>query len=136
IYMEPDWGGISKFSTSNPDSTIIEIGYQDQFNVVSDESPYAFEQVIYLSKIDSLCNANDIDLFLVTLPYHSLYSSKIDTSYSRLLDQTIEGIKYARHLCFSDIDILPEFMSDGTHLNSKGSDIYSKMINDAICNPE
>ncbi len=136
IYTEPDWGGISQFNSSNPDSAIIEIGYRDQFSIVGDENPYAYEQITWLSKIDSLCYANDVDLYLVTLPYHILYTSKIDDSYTVLLEQTIEGIKYATHLRFNDINIAPELLSDGTHLNTKGSDIFSKMIDEAIQNSQ
>ncbi len=132
VFSGPDWGGISTSFNNNPDSTIINTVFGDQYRIMSNESPYASEQMIYLSKIDSLCHANEIDLLLVSLPYHSAYYSKIDTYYIDIFEENVEVVKYAKHINYLDARVDPELMSDGTHLNSNGSDLYSKRINDFI----
>lgn len=136
VYKGPDWGGSGSSHKENPEAEIIYSTYQEVFSVVDRENPYPFEQMSYLQKIDSLCYSHHIDLYLVSLPYHPIFLSLIDANYHIILSQAINKMQNAKYINFLSFDVTPDLMSDGTHLNKKGSDIITKMINDMISSRE
>lgn len=88
------------------------------------------EQIEYLYNIDSICHAHNIRLILVTTPYHPDYLERVDSLYINLLDQTVDSMKNITYISYLNYRTDPKIMSDAVHLNSRGSDIFSKMIND------
>ena len=70
IYRKPDWGGLTKSDHKNPDSAIVDMAFNQHFKIVLSEDQYSSVQIKYLFRIDSICNVNDINLVLVSLPFH------------------------------------------------------------------
>ena len=128
IYRKPDWGGLTESNKKNPDSKIIDMLFKQHFNIVLSENQYSSVQIKYLSKIDSICNVNDISLVLVSLPNHPLYLKKIDDLYYNILNHSVNSMSNVKYINYLDYEINPELMSDANHLNSKGGDIFSKYL--------
>ena len=79
-------------------------------------------------KIDRLCSENNIDLILVSTPYHFDYKEKIDRKYFDFFSKSLKKLKHRRHLNFIEDPIAPRFMSDANHLNKLGAQKYSRII--------
>jgi hypothetical protein len=132
IYLKLDWGGFYKSNSENPDSLIIMEGLKRHYKKVASERRYSTEQIKYLHQIDSLCKLNNINLYLVSTPYHPLYKKNIAPYYFDNFKKVLDNIKNTRHINYLDCQIDPDLMADGTHLNYKGSEFFSKMINENI----
>ena len=128
IYRKPDWGGLTASDCKNPDSLIIDAAFKQHFKIVLSENQYSSVQIKYLSKIDSICNVNDINLVLVSLPFHPLYMNKLDNFYRKILDQTVNSMNKEKYINYLDYKINPYLMSDESHLNTKGGDIFTKYL--------
>jgi hypothetical protein len=132
IYKGPELNGLYISKKENPDPTIVNKAFIQHFGTKKNIKPNYESQLKYLLLIAKLCDENNIDLILVSTPYHSLYKKQIEKNYFKILNQTINIIPKARYISFLKDSISPELMSDGNHLNSSGGDIYSKKINNFI----
>lgn len=135
IYIKSDWGGFYTSNNENPDSTIVLKTLKTHYTIASSENRHSKEQIKYLHLIDSLCKSNNINLFLVSTPYHPFYKKSIDPYYFNSLEEVLSTMKNINYINYLDYQIDPSLMSDGNHLNSKGSEIFSKMMNENINTP-
>lgn len=132
IYNTPNWGGFGESTNSNPNLEIINRTFNMHYSIKQKEAKFSYSQRTYLYKIDSLCTENNIDLILVSTPYHFRYKEKIDASYFVFFSETLSRLNHRYHLNYMDDKIDPSFMSDANHLNKFGAKIYSKIIKKEI----
>ena len=132
IYSTPDWGGFYESNNSNPNMEIINSTFNMHFSIKQNEEKFSYSQRNYLYKIDSLCADNNIDLILVSTPYHYRYKEKIDAEYLDFFSETLKKINHRYHLNFIADKIDPSFMSDANHLNKFGAKCYSEIIRKEI----
>jgi hypothetical protein len=128
IYSTPDWGGFKVSTNSNPNKEIINTTFNMHFSIKQNEDKFSYSQRTYLYKIDSLCTFNNIDLILLSTPYHSRYKEKIDTEYDKFFSESLRKLNHRTHLNFMADKINPNFMSDANHLNKLGAKKYSEII--------
>ncbi|WP_422091138.1 hypothetical protein [Tenacibaculum ovolyticum] len=128
IYSTPDWGGFKESTNSNPNIEIINTTFNMHFSIKQNEEKFSYSQRTYLSKIDSLCINNNIDLILISTPYHFRYKEKIDPKYFDFFSESLRKLNHRYHLNFITDKIDPIFMSDANHLNKLGAKKYSKII--------
>lgn len=126
----PDWGGYFYSKYSDPDTSIINKNLFKHFEGVSDR--YCSSQVKYLKEIIDLCSVKNIQIILISTPYHPYYLKKVNNYYKNILKQTIKETGDANYISYLGDKINAGLMSDGIHLNAEGSAVYSKMINDTI----
>lgn len=126
------WGGFYKSNNENPDSLIIRKTLKMHYSITSSEKKTSSDQIKYLHQIDSLCKSNNITLFLVSTPYHPYYIKNIDPYYFKKFKKVLGEMNDVKHINYLDYQIDPFFMSDGNHLNYKGSKIFSKKINEML----
>lgn len=132
IYSTPDWGGFKGSTNSNPNKEIINATFNMHFSIKQNEEKFSYSQRTYLYKVDSLCTHNNIDLILVSTPYHSRYKEKIDTEYFEFFSESLRKLNHRTHLNFIADKISPDFMSDANHLNKLGAEKYSEIIKKEI----
>jgi len=132
IYSTPDWGGLKISQFKEPDTSVIDKTFKIHYETNKNENMYDSKQAKYLTRIDSICRANDITLFAVSLPYHPAYLSKIDSLYMNILNEAAGSLPNTIYINYLNQKINPNLMSDANHLNSEGADIYSKMIFDMV----
>jgi len=130
MFGKPDWGGYYLSNNANPDTVMIRKTLEAHY--AGRDKNYCSSQVKYLNEIVSLCNRNNINLFLVSTPYHPYYLRNVDDSYFRILKNTVSEYKGVSYINYLGKEINTGWMSDGNHLNEIGSQVYSKMINDTI----
>jgi len=128
IYAAPDFGGFYESTNSNPNEEIINKAFNMHFSIKQEEAKFSHSQRDYLYKIDRLCTENNIDLILVSTPYHFDYKEKIDRKYFDFFSKSLKKLKHRRHLNFIEDPIAPRFMSDANHLNKLGAQKYSRII--------
>jgi len=132
IYLNSDWGGFTKSTYKNPDSLTIMKTLEMHYGIASLEKRHSEEQMKYLHLIDSLCKSNSISLFLVSTPYHPFYMKNIHPYYTNNFKKVLNNMENTNYINYLDYQIDPILMSDGNHLNYKGSEIFSKKINERI----
>jgi hypothetical protein len=132
IYSTPDWGGFRQSANSNPNEEIINTTFNMHFSIMQNEEKFSNSQRTYLYKIDSLCTYHNIDLILISTPYHSLYTEKIDAEYFKFFSESIKKLAHRTHLNYITDEIDPSFMSDANHLNNFGAKKYSEIIEKEI----
>ena len=132
IYSKPDFGGLVLSNYKNPDSITINRIFRMHYRIKKDEDSISSGQIKYLQDIQRICNKNNIELYLVSTPFHSLYKKKIDSLYFRTLKNTLNSLQNVKYINYLNEQTNPNWLSDANHLNSKGADIYSKMISDSI----
>ncbi len=128
IFSSPYWGGFHESDHSNPTEETINTTFDMHFSIKQNEEKFSYSQRAYLYKIDSLCTANNIDLILLSTPYHPLYKEKLDSDYIDFFSATLGKLDHRYHLSFIADDIDPNLMSDANHLNKLGAIKYSKII--------
>jgi len=90
----------------------------------------------YLIKLAKVCNNNHITLYLINCPIHTEYKKLIPATTKSVTDdfalqlQAKYGITY---LNYSEYPLDDEYYYDYCHLNFKGSEIFSQIVNTAIC---
>ena len=131
LQLEPNWGGLKESTHVNPDSSIIEETIKMHYSISETESKYSISQAKYLYLIDSLCLANNIDLYLVSTPYHPYYRESIPHGYTEYFEDVIKNIT-SPYIDYRMAPAIIPYMSDGNHLNTKGAALFSKKINDEI----
>ncbi len=134
IYSAPEWGGFYESNNSNPTTEIINKTFNIHFSIKQDEEKFSSSQKTYLYKIDSLCTSNNIDLILVSTPYHDKYKEQINTEYYNFFSETLIKLNHRYHINFLDDKIDPSLMSDANHLNVLGAKYYSEAIGKEIDN--
>ena len=102
------------------------------FSIKRNEEKFSYSQRTYLYKIDSLCTYNNIDLILVSTPYHSQYKEKIHSGYFDFFLESLRNLNHRTHLNFIVHKIDSSFMSDANHLNKFGAEKYSEIIKKEI----
>lgn len=132
IYSTPDWGGFRQSTNSNPNEEIINTTFNMHFLIMQNEEKFSNSQRTYLYKIDSLCTYNNIDLILISTPYHSRYKEKIDAEYFEFFSESLKKLNHRTHLNYITDSIDPSFMSDANHLNNLGAIKYSEIIEKEI----
>ena len=132
IYSVPDFGGFYESTNSNPNEEVINKAFNMHFSIKQNEGKFSDSQRDYLYKIDRLCTKNDIDLVLVSTPYHFIYKEKIDSKYFDFFSKSLKKLKHRSHLNFIEDHIAPRFMSDANHLNKLGAKRYSKIIREKL----
>ncbi len=120
IYSKPDWGGDYSSTASNPDSSIIHAIYRKHFDRSEREPEFAEKQIIYLKKIVSLCLDSNIELVLISMPYHSDYYDMIDQKYLQYYKDVINNVNQVELINLMNAVPDPSLMSDATHLNDDG----------------
>ncbi len=128
VFGTPDWGGLFESDLANPDTARIERSLNNHFGGTVAEC--SMSQLKYLDAIAGHCRSNNIELILVSLPYHPYYQSKVDNKYFQILGQTVNEYLALTYLNFLDPAMPSDLMSDGNHLNKRGAEIYSRQIDD------
>jgi hypothetical protein len=132
VYAAPDFGGFYESTNSNPNKEIINKAFKMHFSRKQNEAKFSDSQRDYLYKIDRLCTDNNIDLILVSTPYHFNYKEKIAPEYFDYFLESLKKLKHRRHLNFIEDKIASSFMSDANHLNKIGAKKYSKIITEKL----
>ena len=130
IDAKPDWGGFYKSTKSKLDTITINRVLKMHFEGNIEKNSNSQEK--YLDKIVELCISKNIDLTFVATPYHPYYKKNIDEYYLTKYNSIISKYPNINYLNYMNDSINLEWMSDGNHLSFKGSNVYSKKINDAI----
>jgi hypothetical protein len=92
-------------------------------------------KAIYISKIIALCKSRMVELIFVTPPLHPAYRADIPQSSAHSFDafmaqvQKTSGVKYINH---SMMELPAGHFYEYDHLNSKGAEVFSKMVNREI----
>lgn len=132
VYSQPNWGGEASSTNSMPNDTLIEETFNMHYAINKNEKEFCYAQRNYLYKIDSLCLDENIELILVSTPYHSLYKEKIEEKYSAFFVESLMPLKHRAHLNYLNDKIHPSLMSDANHLNLHGAKIYSALIKSSL----
>ena len=132
VWSTPDWGGFAISTNSMPSRAIIKETHNMHYSIKQNEEEFSYSQRLYLQKIDSLCLYNNINLILVSTPYHSLYKEKIDAKYFDFFTESLRKLKHRTHLNYITDKIDSRFMSDANHLNKLGAKKYSEIIKQEI----
>ncbi|MGB3469016.1 MAG: hypothetical protein WBA74_27270 [Cyclobacteriaceae bacterium] len=132
IYGGPYWGGHRISKHANPNSSVIATTLNVQFTKSDDEPTFAYSNRVYALKIDSLCKAEDISLFVVSSPYHKNYLSQISDEYVTYFYDVIDEMQHAVHVDYLSEEPDVMWMSDANHLNETGANLYSEKINDEV----
>lgn len=132
VYSAPDWGGFYVSNNSNPSIEIINKTFNMHYSRKQNEEKFSNSQKTYLYKIDSICTSNNIELKLISAPYHIKYKEKIDVEYYAFFSKTLEKLNQRHHLNFITDKVDSSFMSDANHLNKFGGKYYSEMIRKEI----
>lgn len=133
VYYKPDWGGFVESNNSNPSMEIIKETLKIHYTIQKDEDEFGGSyQRDYLYKIDSLCTKNNIELILLSTPYHNKYKEKIKPEYYVYFEETLKKLNTRIHINFISEKVNSNFMSDANHLNVVGVEFYSKIIKSKI----
>lgn len=132
IYSKPDWGGDNESSNSNPTLKLIKRSIDMHFSIQRNENKFSYDQRTYLYKIDSLCLVNNIDLTLISTPYHSGYKDQVKPEYYDFLTETLSKLSNRNYISFLSDNTDGKFMSDANHLNKVGAKYYSEMIGEKL----
>lgn len=130
LFGTPDWGGLFESDLANPDTARIERALKMHFGGTGAEC--STSQLTYLDAIVGHCQRNDIELILVSTPYHPYYHSRVDDIYFQILRKMVNEYLALTYLNFLDTNMSTDLMSDGNHLNKRGAEIYSRQINEEI----
>ena len=121
LYKTPTINGFYESEKKNPDEKTIQRILDMHYSAKQDESAISGSQILYLNRIDSLCKAKNIDLFLVSTPYHANYKKKIKKEYIDVFYETIANLKTVDHINFLSDNPSINWMSDANHLNKDGA---------------
>lgn len=108
------------------------------FREASMEAENYSKNVGYLKDMIKLAKENGIEPIIITTPVYSDYSDKIDKEKYNLMQNTIKGlaeeykIKYFNH--FYDKSFAYELFFDDEHLNSKGAEKFTKILDKELSN--
>ena len=132
VYSTPDIYGYFESNNKNPEIEIIEKGFENIFKRSDNLEYFSSKQKKYLLKIDSLCYKENIELILLSTPYHEEFKKRIPSAYFDNLYNIKERLNNRNHINFLNNKINPNLMSDGNHLNIQGSNKYSKIIRNKL----
>ncbi|WP_372756686.1 family 20 glycosylhydrolase [Mariniflexile sp.] len=129
---EHGWG-----ITSKTNLTLNESGlYAAKKHTIQDKSFYT-ENVKNLETIVNYCNTRNIQVVLVTTPTHKSYFSNLDDEQLKpmqhigeMMEKKYDNCRYYNLLkssMFTDADFF-----DGDHVNAKGAEKLTKLINQAL----
>lgn len=128
VYAKPEWGGFKESNNTNPTDAVINKTFDMHYSIKQDEEKFSYSQQAYLYKIDSLCSKYNIELTLISTPYHTKYKDKVDPEYMEFFSETLMNLNHRNHLNFIEDSILPDLMSDANHLNKQGAVKYARKI--------
>jgi hypothetical protein len=129
----PFWGGHDVLVHNNPDTLLLEWGVRFVFGDPVNEK-LSSTQPFYLNKIVELCKQENISLVFVSAPAHAYYKSHVDASYYEKLQQVISEHSNLLHLNFLVDSTQSIYMSDASHLNKEGAELYTRKINSELKN--
>ncbi len=132
IFSKPSLEGSIKSENSNPSADIINETFEMHYSIKRDENKFCFSQRENLYKIDSLCKVKNIELILISTPYHIKYKSQIKPEYFNFFTDVLTKLKHRKHINFLNDNPDPAFMSDANHLNVKGALYYCTIIRDQL----
>jgi len=85
-------------------------------------------------RIIELCNLNDINLYIIRTPekedYRALIPHRAITDFNEIVS-LLEGDNIC-YFDFSNLEIENRLFFDGDHLNSKGAEYFSSLINEQV----
>ena len=118
-------GGFNYLERDKLDEAILRLDNQQPLTSGIEISKY---QSVYLQKIYTFCNQNNIVLILLNTPIHPLaekYRKSLKTNYYKFASQ-----KLPKAILINDSNFkLPEsFYADLNHLNFKGAHKYSEFL--------
>lgn len=124
--------GFYESTNSNPSDSVINRIFNSHYASSTSSAEFAKYQKEYLLKIDSLCHDKNVELYLVSTPYHIKYKRQIDSAYISYFEQAVNETSWSHHINFLADTTEPSLLSDANHLNKDGSEIYSKQIKELI----
>ena len=86
-----------------------------------------YDQIQYLTKIDSLCNVNEIQLYLINTPISEEYRKRIPKRFI-FLYYKIVTLTNAILLDYNDLDIPVTSYANADHLNVFGAREFTQII--------
>ncbi len=131
-YRTPAFGGEYESDKSHPTMEIINSIFENHYESLVRAKKNKYFQRKYLYKIDSICTQKNVDLILVSTPYHSEYKKKVPAEYYDFLNETIKKIPDSNYISFLSEETDPGLLSDANHLNKRGAVIYTDIINQKI----
>lgn len=115
-------GGFDYLNKSFEEWSMTRLETEDQERT---NSIYSTSQIRYLNKIMELCKQNNVELILLSTPFHSTYP----TSKVHLAENYYQReMKSFRWLDYSKLSLPDSCFADYEHLNSKGSTVFSKIL--------
>lgn len=136
IFSGPDWGGEIRSDSSNPSKSIIDISYNMHYLSDANDNETFKNQIFYLKKIADLCDANNIQLYIISTPYHPLYKQKVNKKYFNMLSDAIDRLVDVKYINFLDYKIETTLFADGNHLNVRGSKLITTEIKSYLKNEQ
>jgi hypothetical protein len=128
VYEDVKIDGFHESTHNTPTDSVINKIFANHYGSTTDSIVFGKLQKEYLLKIDSLCQAYDVTLYLVSTPYHKKYQSQIDSAYIAYFEQVINETSWGQHINFLNESPSPSLLSDANHLNKLGAEIYSTQI--------
>lgn len=133
LFKSAEWGGFYESENREPTKKIIDKTFEMHYAInEKDLGRNKFQQKKYLDKIDSLCTANKIQLFICSLPYHDEYKKQIEKKYFQIFNDAVDDLNSRSKINFLSESPDVTWMSDANHLSVDGAAIYSKKINQII----
>lgn len=90
---------------------------------------YSASQIRYLNEIRELCNQSNVELILLSTPFHNSYpvsSVKLAENYYQ------KEFKSLRWLDYSKLSLPDSCYADYEHLNTNGATIFSKILKEKL----
>ena len=121
------FGAMGGFKTTNKIFINTKVPKKKKTNLNYEISEY---NIYYLKQIIKYCKQRRIEVILVRSPMHKTYDvSFSENKYNRILSQKFKDIKFIDN---KDFLIPDNGFLDIEHLNSTGSEIYSRYFNKQI----
>lgn len=130
VFTYPDWGGVVRSSYHRPSDEIIQISLDMHYKTTGKVYDAYNKQSFFLNKIIELCMSNNIQLYLISTPYHSKYQIKIPSKYYVSLSNFLKCYNKSdfSYISFLDQGIEDKYFSDGNHLNKMGAVLISNKL--------
>lgn len=131
VFAVPEWGGLRRSEAASPETATLERIFEMHYGG-TDTVPCA-SQRHWLGEIVKLCRSSNIQLVLVSTPYHPWYHERIEPRYFSALGEAVaEYAGNALYISFLNPAISPSLMSDANHLNAAGAAHYTRLLADTL----
>jgi len=133
VIKSPDWGGVIRSNARFPSDSVINISLKMHYSNSKFLVNSFRNQMYYLEKISELCKSKSVDLYLVSTPYHSVYTKNVSNEYFIMLSTALSKLKFDHYTNFIN-QYNDSVMADGNHLNYIGAKLISQRINTILPN--